>query len=316
MSQHGIQFRERIATLKERRLTQGDTIRLEPAGITVVRAGIMTLALEMPYDRRPEEEIAFRTALTEKLANWSDSSSPATAECASPLPVTPSTVTVKGSSQYYRIDNQIGTGTFGLVSRATGLTTKRLYAVKQPRTLDSQSREMFQAKRKRFSMAEVEILCGNLIAALAYIHSQEIIHQDVKPTNIMVKTRTDQTIVVVLGDFGLSTKAKEVLSIGGTREYWAPEAETKGPKTAVVDIWSLGIVIMEYSFGLPDKPDPFDLRSFSQAVHTHIMQQEFKVKNVKPEPATNLYSILLEMLVLEQQDRPSAEQCLLRWKIQ
>lgn len=173
-----------------------------------------------------------------------------------------------------------------------------------------------EAQRQRLSYTEIETLFGNLISALSHVHSKRIIHRDVKPANIMVKTRSDKAIIGVLGDFGISREADDIPCVGGTRSYRAPESDTETPKTALVDVWSLGVVIMEYSFGLPVEPKPFKVKLFTQSVNECIMQQGSNVKQEEDRPREKLHSVLTMMLVLEQEERSSAKQCLARWKEQ
>lgn len=54
-SRHGLRYRESIATTNELWLRQGESRMLKPGTLAIVRAGIMTLAIEMPRDRRPED---------------------------------------------------------------------------------------------------------------------------------------------------------------------------------------------------------------------------------------------------------------------
>ena len=88
--------------------------------------------------------------------------------------------------------------------------------------------------------------------ALEYAHSQNIIHRDVKPSNILI-TQSNEPM---LGDFGIAkmlesegTTALTGTGVGvGTPEYMAPEQWT-GQVTAQSDIYSLGVVFFEMVTG-------------------------------------------------------------------
>jgi serine/threonine protein kinase len=114
-----------------------------------------------------------------------------------------------------------------------------------------------------------------MVAGIEYVHSQNLIHRDLKPANIFIS----QSNVMKLGDFGLSRKMPKFLSdeefskhqkhgemlpsyvgdgdkaVGemtlgvGTPTYTSPEvladAVGGGSYTAMADIFSLGIILVE-----------------------------------------------------------------------
>ncbi len=88
--------------------------------------------------------------------------------------------------------------------------------------------------------------------ALKYAHNKNIIHRDVKSSNIMVNT-LDQA---VLSDFGLAqrTGATRLTTTGmaiGTPEYMAPEQCEGKPIDCQCDIYALGVVMYELVAGKP-----------------------------------------------------------------
>ncbi|MBI5631254.1 MAG: protein kinase [Elusimicrobia bacterium] len=98
--------------------------------------------------------------------------------------------------------------------------------------------------------------------ALDYAHAQGIIHQDLKPSNIMIA----QNRVKVM-DFGIARKAQETLSTlsmaqpVGTPGYMAPEQE-QGQFFKESDIYSFGVCFYEMLAGKV----PFSGLSFFQKV--------------------------------------------------
>lgn len=78
-------------------------------------------------------------------------------------------------------------------------------------------------RRKRLTEFETRIYIGQIVKAMIYIHSQGIIHRDLKLGNVLINDQMDSKIC----DFGLSTKIKNEgdtkKTICGTPNYIAPE---------------------------------------------------------------------------------------------
>jgi len=95
----------------------------------------------------------------------------------------------------------------------------------------------------------------HILKGLAFLHSQKIMHRDIKGANLLV----DINGVVKLADFGmakhLSTAAPN-LSLKGTPYWMAPEVvratlDKNAGYDLAVDIWSLGCTIIEMFTGKP-----------------------------------------------------------------
>lgn len=81
-------------------------------------------------------------------------------------------------------------------------------------------------------------------AALSHVHGRQILHQDLKPANIFVRSLTPFDIV--LGDFGLGRQqevTEQVSSTDGTLAYQSPEYALAGRHSAGGDWWALGMII-------------------------------------------------------------------------
>ncbi|CAL4993042.1 unnamed protein product [Urochloa decumbens] len=96
---------------------------------------------------------------------------------------------------------------------------------------------------------------SHILKGLAFLHSQKIMHRDIKGANLLV----DINGVVKLADFGmakhLSTAAPN-LSLKGTPYWMAPEVvratlDKSAGYDLAVDIWSLGCTIIEMFTGQP-----------------------------------------------------------------
>ena len=84
-----------------------------------------------------------------------------------------------------------------------------------------------------------------IIFGLKYLHSNDIIHRDIKSNNIFV----DKNDNIKIGDFGISKILTNYLNyaqtIIGTPYYLAPEILKRIRYNSKVDIWSLGVILYE-----------------------------------------------------------------------
>lgn len=94
-----------------------------------------------------------------------------------------------------------------------------------------------------------------MVRAMMYIHSQGIIHRDLKLGNILINDQMD----VKICDFGLSTRIKHEgdvkKTICGTPNYIAPEILEEQGHSYEVDIWSVGVIMYALLFGKPPFED-------------------------------------------------------------
>lgn len=83
-----------------------------------------------------------------------------------------------------------------------------------------------------------------ILYGVDYMHSQKIVHHDLKPSNIFISTSGQ--LQIQLGDFGLSCPLQigNRHSVVGTHMYAAPE-QLQGKCDPKSDIYSIGIVLIE-----------------------------------------------------------------------
>ena len=100
--------------------------------------------------------------------------------------------------------------------------------------------EFLESKPSRQSRRKV---LGQLVDALAYIHSKQVIHRDLKPSNILV-TRNGNNAKII--DFGLSDADDYAVlkQTAGTVDYMAPEQLESGRKIDCrADIYAFGLLL-------------------------------------------------------------------------
>jgi [calcium/calmodulin-dependent protein kinase] kinase len=94
----------------------------------------------------------------------------------------------------------------------------------------------------------------DVISGLSYLHHQGIVHQDLKPSNLLLKKNG----CVAISDFGVSQKNAgsrgNVVDIAGTPAFMAPELQFGHSKAGefsgyASDMWSVGIILYVFVVG-------------------------------------------------------------------
>ena len=103
---------------------------------------------------------------------------------------------------------------------------------------------------KFITVEETVDLLFQTLRALCYLHARGVAHRDLKPQNILVESRLP--LRIKLADFGLANDKPDLTTICGTRQYTAPEIYLGSKYTTSVDLWSLGVIVLEYAYELPE----------------------------------------------------------------
>ncbi|WP_341393684.1 serine/threonine-protein kinase [Arthrobacter sp. G119Y2] len=106
-------------------------------------------------------------------------------------------------------------------------------------------------------------LGADLADALNYVHSNGVIHRDVKPANILLypQAENDTRLYPKLTDFGIARMTEATIATAhgatiGTANYLSPEQALGGAVDPRTDIYSLGLVLLECLTGEKAFPGP------------------------------------------------------------
>ena len=110
---------------------------------------------------------------------------------------------------------------------------------------------LIDATRDQWSYERVRYCAAQAAAGLGFAHDKEVLHRDVKPSNLMV---LDDGRTVKVLDFGLakSMDAKKLTATGaavGTPLYMAPELLDGDPASKQTDVYAFGMVLFRLLTG-------------------------------------------------------------------
>ncbi|MGD1806817.1 AAA family ATPase [Dapis sp. BLCC M126] len=141
--------------------------------------------------------------------------------------------------------------------------------------------------------------------SLAAIHSANIIHKDINPSNIVYNSQTEQLKII---DFGISTRlSQEFLTVlpphqlEGTLAYIAPEQTGRMNRGVDYrsDFYSLGVTFYE----LLSNKLPFETTDPIELVHCHIAQQPLPVHELISDVPLAVSNIVSKLLAKTPEER-------------
>ncbi|XP_072106219.1 uncharacterized protein [Mobula birostris] len=163
--------------------------------------------------------------------------------------------------------------------------------------------DLLEVHRKPLQEMEIAAIIHGALYGLAYLHSHNLIHRDVKAGNVLL-TEPGQ---VKLADFGSASIVAPANSFVGTPYWMAPEvilAMDEGQYDGKVDVWSLGITCIELA---EKKPPLFNMNAMSALYHIAQSQAPALQSDHWSAPFRSFVDSCLQKL---PQDRPSSEQLL------
>ena len=116
---------------------------------------------------------------------------------------------------------------------------------------------------------EVAVIGRDVASALAYLHREGLVHRDVKPANVLL----DPSGHARLCDLGVTLREGEADPHGrpghpvGSIAYLAPEQVLGDPLGPAVDVYALGLLLLEALTGHREYDGPEDAAAWARVHH-------------------------------------------------
>jgi len=154
------------------------------------------------------------------------------------------------------------------------------------------------------TMQQIRKWFGQIAEALEYAHRKEVIHRDIKPTNILIDGNGDAFLV----DFGLarsvdapngSAQLTRSSTFMGTPLYMSPEQIDQGKLDQRSDLYSLGVVLYEMVTGKL----PFSHETTFRIMQMHLTEKPPAPRRIRSDISPALESVILRALEKQPERR-------------
>src|SRR6202162_2824795 len=141
-------------------------------------------------------------------------------------------------------------------------------------------------------------IATQVTAGLAAVHEQNLVHRDIKPTNIMVRLKEERSVTAKIIDLGLAKTLDESASearisspgaFAGTPEFASPEQFAGDGVDIRSDLYSLGVTLWEMLIGRA----PFRGSSVEVMYQHQHAPLPIEQLNGIPQPVVVLLEVLL-----------------------
>jgi len=144
-------------------------------------------------------------------------------------------------------------------------------------------RDLLSAKGP-MSVELVGVIAAQTLDALAYLHSEKMVHRDISPDNLILTTSTDGRPFVKLIDLGISKSLEAGNTMTATGQFlgkvhYASPEQFGGHADGRSDLYSLGVVL----YKLLTNVDPFAGENYRELISAHLFQPPRPFDVVAPD---------------------------------
>jgi serine/threonine protein kinase len=171
------------------------------------------------------------------------------------------------------------------------------YLVMEYVAAGSLKRQLDEADERPLPLSLAVSITLQVAAALGYAHGKGILHQDVKPANILVGDQGQ----VLLTDFGLTniTWSQKTNVLLTTPRYMAPEQVMGQAVDRRTDLYSLGVVLYHMVTGRV----PFEGQTILEVMLKHMKEPVPLPRQFNPRLPEGVERVLLKVLSKKPDDR-------------
>ncbi len=187
--------------------------------------------------------------------------------------------------------------------------TKLPYIVMQ--YVDGPNLEEWRLRRGKVGERDARRVIGEVAAALAAAHGRDLVHRDVKPSNVLMETESGRAFVA---DFGVSaalspmhtdeTKLTETGVMIGTPPFMSPEQAAGKELTPKSDVYSLGVL----AYQLVTAQLPYQANSPMGWAAAHMHDMPTPTGECRPELSPAIAHLVDRCLAKSPADRPGAHE--------
>ncbi|KIW71029.1 hypothetical protein PV04_03247 [Phialophora macrospora] len=178
-----------------------------------------------------------------------------------------------------------------------------------------------ESKNGKLLEVEAAVIVRQILVALSFLHSKNIVHRDIKPDNVLM-TSLAAGCRIILTDFGAARRIENRLhrmsSVIGTHEYAAPEVlgylkasvePERSGYTRSVDMWAVGcvtVVLLTGGLAFCDSNTNTYSEKLVRNCHLDFLRNSKEWQAVRQRPK----EFVEKLLVLEEAARLTAEEAL------
>lgn len=168
-----------------------------------------------------------------------------------------------------------------------------------------ESLKLLMGNQRQFDLPEFLSIAIKITESLAAIHTANIIHKDINPSNIVYNPETKQLKII---DFGISTslarenqRVDNLDRLEGTLAYIAPEQTGRMNRGIDYrsDFYSLGVTFYE----LLTSQLPFAITDSIELVHCHLAQKPIPPKEIVSRIPQIVSDLVMKLLAKTPEER-------------